>query len=487
MPHGHCYRWLPGILWLHILSDALIALAYFSIPFTLVYFIRKRKDLPFNWIFLCFAIFIVACGTTHLFEIFVIWHPVYWLQGVIKAITAAVSVPTAILLVRLIPQALSLPSQAALQREIVEREKTERKFKGLLEFAPDAIVIVNRQGELVLVNSQTEKLFGFPRAELIGKNIEVLIPERSRGDYFTAPQARPMGEGLEFEGLNKDGKKFPVEISSSPLETEEGTLAISAIRDITKRKQVEKELADQTEELRRSNHELEQYAYVTSHDMQEPLRAISSFAQILKQSAGPKLDQDETTLIGHVVDGAKRMSDIIQDLLSLSRIGSHGNAFKITAIEKPLAVALANLSVAIEERNAVIRPEALPTLPVDSLQLALMFQNLIGNAMKFCHDRVPEIVIGATRGGDGYWTVFVRDNGIGIEPRYFDRIFGVFQRLHTRTEYPGTGIGLAICKKIAERHGGRIWLESVKGRGTTFYFTLPETRKETVHGTATSD
>ncbi|HWB59275.1 MAG TPA: ATP-binding protein [Chthoniobacteraceae bacterium] len=374
-----------------------------------------------------------------------------------------------------------------LTKEILAREKTEQKFKGLLEFAPDAIIIINASGEIVLVNSQVEKVFGWRRGELIGKKVEILIPERfrdkhciHRGGYFASPIARPMGAGLELYGLHSNGMEFPLEISLSPIETGDETLAIGAIRDITERKRTEAKLAEQAAELKRSNLELEQFAYVASHDMREPLRAVSGCAQILKNNCQGKLDGNADAMIGHIVDGAKRMADIIDDLLALSSIGSKGKPFEKTEIEKPLALALKNLSVAIRERGAAIHHDALPTLPVDASQIALLFQNLIGNAIKFCDGRAPEIRVGAAKDANGSWTISVRDNGIGIEPKYFERIFGIFQRLHTRSEYPGTGIGLAICKKIVERHGGRIWPESSPGEGTVFYFTLPETQKN--HG-----
>jgi len=363
MPHGHCYFWRPGVLWLHSLSDGMIALAYFSIPITLIYFIRKRRDLPFNGIFWCFATFILACGTTHLIEIYVIWHPVYWFQGMVKAFTAGISLVTAVMLVKLVPRAMELPSPTAMQREINERRRAEER-------------------------------------------------------------------------------------------AEENVVA-----------------------LKRSNLELEQFAYVASHDLREPLRAVSGCAQILKNNCRGKLDAEADAMIGHVVEGAKRMGDIIDDLLALSRIGSHGNPFEPMEIEKPLKRALENLSVSIRERGAVVRHEALPVLPVDGSRLTLLFQNLIANAIKFCKERTPEIHIGAAREPEGFWVISVRDNGIGIEPKYFERIFGVFQRLHTRDEYPGTGIGLAICKKIVERHGGRIWPESAPGVGTIFRFTLPEEQR----------
>ena len=256
MPHGYCYMWNGTLVWLHVVSDALIFLSYLSIPFTLLYIRSKRRDIPFNWIFVCFGIFIVACGFTHGMEIWTIWRANYWASGAVKALTAAVSVPTAILLVRLVPHALALPTAEALRAEVANRRQAEAKFRGLLEAAPDAMVVVNPQGRIVLANAQVERLFGYSQAELLGRPIEMLVPERfrtahvrHRTGYFVNPQVRSMGAGLDLYGLHRKGHEFPVEISLSPLETEEGVLVSSAIRDVTPRKRVEQKLREHASAL----------------------------------------------------------------------------------------------------------------------------------------------------------------------------------------------------------------------------------------------
>jgi hypothetical protein len=224
-------------------------------------------------------------------------------------------------------------------------------------------------------------------------------------------------------------------------------------------------------ELERSNRELEEFAYVASHDLQEPLRIISSYLQLLNRRYADQLDEDGQRYIHYTVDAADRMRELIQDLLAYSRVGTQGQPFRLTDFETVLQEVLVNLQLAIEENSAVITYDPLPTVMADASQLRQLFQNLLGNALKFHSDRPPHVHIGSRQETD-HWLLWVQDNGIGLDHKYAERVFVIFQRLHNRNEYPGTGIGLAICKKIVERHNGRIWVESQPGQGTTFYFTL---------------
>jgi signal transduction histidine kinase len=354
MPHRHCYADSSTMIALHVVSDSLICLAYYSIPAILIYFVAKRRDVPFNWIFRMFGMFIFACGTTHLMEVVTLWDPMYRLSGLIKAWTAIISIATVVALIPLLPKALALPSLAATAKRL---EETNRSL------------------------------------------------ERTTSD------------------------------------------------------------------LTRSNRELEQFAYVASHDLQEPLRMVSAYLELLERRAGNKLSEEEQRFVGFAIDGATRMRALILDLLAFSRAGAQTTKASL-GVGPVLDEALGNLAAKIAESGAVITRDPLPTVMADRTQLLQVLQNLIGNALKFHGTAAPRIHVGATSDGT-LATLSVRDNGIGIAPEYQDRVFQLFQRLHSREEYPGTGIGLAICKKIIESHGGRMTLVSHTGAGSTFSFTLP--------------
>lgn len=372
------------------------------------------------------------------------------------------------------------------ERKLAEEKlrESEERFRRSFEDAPIGMALVSLEGRWLRVNNAICNMVGYAEKELLATDFQTIThPDDLQADLELVGQllgGRITDYNLEKRYFHKRGQVVNVLLSVSLVRDPEGKplYFVSQIQDITERKKDEAELAAQTEALKRSNHELEQFAYVASHDMQEPLRAISGFSQILKIQCQGRLDEDASGSIIQIIDGAKRMAMLIDDLLTLSRVGSQGRPFLESPLEKSLQLAERNLVVAIHERGAVIRHGPLPALPVDASQLTLLFQNLIGNAIKFCRGRTPEIHVEAMQDSNGFWKISLRDNGIGIESKYFERIFGIFQRLHTRDEYPGTGMGLAICKKIVERHGGTIWLESEPGAGTTFYFTLPEKHLE---------
>jgi PAS domain S-box-containing protein len=355
--------------------------------------------------------------------------------------------------------------------------RMEGRHRALLEAAPDAMVLVNQSGEIVLVNLQAEKHFGYRRDELLGQHIDNIIPQgvatRLAEHAPTSAHAEPGAPVcLELRGRHKEGTEFPIELMLSALDSAEGRLVTLAVRDITARKRAEAHLLQKLGELKRSNEELGQFAYIASHDLQEPLRMVSSYTQLLSKRYKGKLDSDADEFIAFAVDGANRMQRLIQDLLAYSRVSTTGKDLLSTSSEEALLHALTNLRVAIQESGALVTHDPLPSVLADEMQLSQLFQNLIGNAIKYQKEGVPQVHVSAATSPGKKWTFSVRDNGLGIEAQYFDKIFGMFQRLHKRDEFAGTGIGLAICKKIAERHGGGISVASELGHGSTFSFAL---------------
>jgi len=355
----------------------------------------------------------------------------------------------------------------------------EGRYRGLLEAAPDAMVVVNQGGEIVLLNVQAEKQFGYRRDELLGQKVKNIIPEgfaeRLVADALRSTEdalAQQIGTGIELSGRHKNGSEFPIEIMLSPLESAGGILVTAAIRDITTRKAAEANLLEKVAELNRSNEELGQFAYIASHDLQEPLRMVASYTQLLSRRYKGKLDSDADEFIAFAVDGAGRMQRLIQDLLTFSRVGTKGKELLATSSEEALQQALINLRGAIEQSGAQVTHDLLPSVVADETQLIQLFQNLIGNGIKYQKNGAPKVHVSAAKNGGDKYVFSVQDNGLGIDSQYFEKIFGMFQRLHKREEFAGTGIGLAICKKIVERHGGKISVESKVGEGSTFHFTL---------------
>ena len=365
--------------------------------------------------------------------------------------------------------------------DVTDRKKTEelrQQLAAIIESAADPIMSKDLDGTIRSWNAGAVQLFGYRADEIIGRSVTLLIPddrlEEEAGIGDKLLHGEPVKQ-LESVRRRKDGTLVPVSLQISPIKDLNGRVVGSSkvVRDITQQKRIEEQLRKVVVELERSNLELEQFASVASHDLQEPLRMVSSYTQLLELEYKDKLDDEAREYIAYAVDGARRMQRLINDLLEFSRVGTRGRRLEPVDANVVLGTVRANLSVAIEDGGALVTNEELPTVLADSTQLGQLLQNLIANAIKFHGGQSPRVHIAASARG-AEWVFTVRDNGIGIEPQYFERIFAIFQRLHVAAEYPGTGIGLAVCKRIAERHGGRIWVESDPGNGTTFSFSIPK-------------
>jgi PAS domain S-box-containing protein len=663
MPHGYCYMWDPRIVWLHVISDGLIAVAYYCIPIILIYFIRKNRSLPLNKIFWMFGIFILACGTTHVMEIWNIWHATYFVAGLIKAATAAVSLLTAAMLIPLVPKAMSLPNlvrsqqQAsrelavlkfaldqhaivamtdvqgtityvnekfceisqyskhellgknhrilnsghhpkeffqqmyhtiangkvwhdqiknrakdgsfywvdttivptadeegkptryiAIRADISDRKRAEDALKESLaksetasrelavqKFALDQHAIVamtDVKGTITYVNEKFCEISQYSKHELLGKNHRILNSGHHPKEFFQEMYSTIAGGNVwraEIRNRAKDGSIYWVDTTIVPTLGAEGKpcqyVAIRA--DVTERKRAEEELAklhremetrnlkleEQTVELQRtreeleyrvimrtedlaksnetlesSNIELQQFAYIASHDLQSPLRSISGFVQLLKMDYEEKLDDQARDYIRRTVQSIAQMQTLIRDLLAYSRVDVRSRPFARVPLVDVFHGSVSLLESSIRDAGGQVTSDELPVVLGDNSQLAQLMQNLIGNGLKYHGTAPPHVHVSAEPGiKKNEWIVSVRDNGIGIDPKYFERIFEIFKRLHDQKEYPGTGIGLAVCRRVVERHGGTIWVESVPGHGSNFRFSIPAFVEEGTGKTETTE
>jgi PAS domain S-box-containing protein len=350
--------------------------------------------------------------------------------------------------------------------------EAERWLRVVVDAMPDAVLVIDRERRIRMTNRAAERLFRCRREDLIDKQIEAMIPSRFRdqhralaGAFIAARSARAHGAGRELVALCADGTELAVEIGLTPLETPGGRFTLASLIDITERKRA-------MDELRRSNAELERFAYLASHDLQEPLRMVASYVELLGQRYRGRLDESADRYIFHAVDGARRMQRLINDVLAYARIGSLGAPLVPVAVGSIVEGVLATLEPEQSRAAGAVEVGALPTVIADEGQLVQLLQNLIVNALKFRGECNPRVRIDAVRDG-GCWRFSVADNGIGIDPKDAERVFEMFQRLHERSKYEGSGIGLAIARRIVERHGGQIWVEPTPGGGATFQFTLP--------------
>jgi PAS domain S-box-containing protein len=376
--------------------------------------------------------------------------------------------------------------------DITERKRAEERFRLAVESAPNGMVMIDGEGRIILVNRQTEKLFGYGRDELIGQPVEVLVPERIRGkhieyrsSFFAKPTVRAMGVGRDLYGRRKDGSEFPVEIGLNPIESEGGMVVLSAIVDITERKQAEAEIrkfsgeleqrvVERTAQLETANKELEAFSYSVSHDLRAPLRAIDGFSRILLKDFAAGLPDDVKGYLQDIRGNTQQMGQLLDDLLAFSRLGRQPIRKQRVAVNRLVKECLDELRTEQERRLVDVRVGELPACQADPALLKQVWINLLSNAFKYTgKQEAAAIEVGCRTGTQpGKCIYFVKDNGVGFDMKYAGKLFGVFQRLHRAEDFPGTGVGLAIAQRIVQRHGGRIWAEAQPNRGATFSFSL---------------
>jgi len=374
---------------------------------------------------------------------------------------------------------------ADLENQLIHQRQISERLELVVESAPNGIIVSNKEGRVLLVNQMAEKLFGYSREEFLQLSIEDLVPHRvrqahhqNREDFHTHLVARRMGAGRDLYAMRKDGSEFPVEIGLTPLPNLDEVHVLSTIVDISQRKLAEDELRRYAKELERSNAELEVFAAVASHDLQEPLRKIRTMGERLVRISEGELSEKGRDYLARMIAASERMHHFILDLLTFSRVSTRSEPSVLVNLKEVVVEALSALEINIEETGAEILVNDLPAAEVDRSQMRQVFQNLIGNGLKFSHpDRSPHIELVGRIVDEKFIEIDVKDNGIGFDEKYVSRIFVIFQRLHGRSEYPGTGIGLAICKKIVERHGGTIAAKSKPGEGSIFTIALPREQR----------
>ncbi|MEW4451517.1 ATP-binding protein [Bremerella sp. JC817] len=473
----------PGVGWLHIVSDLAIFGAYLAIPICLAYFLIRRRDLPFPTLVILFAMFIVSCGVGHLVEAIIFWEPVYRFSGLIKLITAVASWATVIALVPLIPRILDLPSlysqNQSLEEQVIERTATATLFRSVFSAVPNGIIVVDREGVMKLVNIRVCEMFGYTDKELAGKPVEVLIPHglrdrhvTQRNAYFNVPTNRKMGEGRYLEGIDKNGRCFPVEVGLSPTQIAGGLHVIVSIVDITERKNAENELMQHARRLEKTNQDLDEFAYVASHDLRSPLQGVKNLASWIRDDNEGNLPEESLRHLDLMQQRIGRLERLLDDLLQYSRVGR----IRQSIVQVDVAELLNNII------DSLPRPEGLrvevatemPVLETPMAPLDLVFRNLIQNAIKH-HDRKDGMVV-ISSSDEGYFYQFsVRDDGPGIATEFHERIFKMFETLAPRDDVEGSGMGLSIVKKAVENIGGKIWVESEPEEGATFTFVWPKT------------
>ncbi len=523
LPHGYCLSWSPPLVLTYVISDILIFLSYFSMPLALAYFARRRKDFPYRWLLGMFAAFIMACGTTHLMGAIILWRPLYGLDALLKAVTALISVITAIALWPLIPQALKLPSpnqlrliNEELQSEIAERKCVEEALRlakeaaedglqkertiraAIVEFSEDAIVGKTLDGIITSWNQAAEKMFGYRSEEIMGRSVFLLIPPEHQAEEDRLLAAVRLGESVkvyETERIRKDGGRIAVSVTISPIRDKEGRIigASKIARDVTERKQAEQEIrrlnsdlerrvAERTAELVTANRELDSFCYAVSHDLRAPLRAMCGFSQALIEDYGSQLQGEAKIYLDQIDIAGRKMGELIDALLLLSR-STRGelqhDEVNISAVSGQL---LGELKQSEPERQVTVQVEPGLKAYGDARMIEVVMHNLLANAWKYTAQAKAANIHVYAEERDGVHRFCVADNGAGFDMAHASRLFQPFQRLHRQEEYPGIGIGLATVQRIIQRHGGSIEAQGQPSQGAVFCFTLADMSATSVRG-----
>jgi PAS domain S-box-containing protein len=528
-PHGYCLAWDRRLIFTHVFSDLLISFSYFAIPIALYYFFRRRRDFPYRSVLILFAVFIFACGVTHLFGVLTLWQPVYGLQAAVKLVTGIVSATTAILLWPLIPRILSMPSpaalafaNAALKREVGERRLGEERLKAQhdaaeaklnqrtaemtalnLDLAQKVARLQETEKELAETTAQFLDLADRTRTGIVHLTVDGVVvratlhyavlvgvdsPQELFGRNASEWIVEPNPEGLkafrravllgntapvEMRLRRTDGQIIDVEAVAASSHMGSEPVVIASVRDITQRKTLEREAAETRAQMARSNEDLERFASIASHDLNAPLRHLRIILESVMENAGRTLESESVGLLKQGYDATERMSTLIKDLLDFSRLGSieaNGESVKLGDV---LRASIANVIHHVNASNAKIDVGDLPTVTGNAGALIHLWQNLLNNALRYRSEKRPEITVTASESGDG-WEIAVTDNGIGVPPEQAERIFEMHTRLHSYKEIPGSGIGLAACRRVANLHGGRIWLDTAYTGGSRFVVWLPK-------------
>lgn len=513
-PRWHCGNWSQFHGWFYIISDLLIWSAYFAIPLSILKYISRRSDVKFVRAYFLFAGFILACGSTHLLDAITFWFPAYRLNALVRFITGVISWVTVFHIIKILPAATSLRSHAELEREIAERKKVEDELKVAnqqLNAAQEIARLGHWQWDVmqnkVSWSDQLYKIYGTqPDGEISYESyLEKLHPDDK---VFVHENVQKAFQEKHFPSFTHrlrmaDGSEKIIQAKGEIVTDERGNVIkmIGTAQDITELQKAQQKLMEQTHALEVSNAELQRFAYVASHDLQEPLRKIMTFASLLEKEMEKTESEKSKTYTNKIVQSSARMQKLIDDILTFSSLRVTDESFQTTDLNSVIKQVLSDIEVRIESTSAKVNAGNLPTLDAIPSQMGQLFQNLISNAIKFRKDGVPPIITiqgsvitanelkeqamvhesttGYTfnRGREPFAKIEVQDNGIGFDKAYADKIFEIFQRLHSTKTYEGTGIGLAICKKIADNHHGFITAEGTPGKGATFVVYLPLSQK----------